>query len=76
MGGPFATPENPAMTITNTASLANHTVLPSFIKYTQIGTGATSTLNFEVNTSDNLAAGTYQIIVTATFSLSPFPSQT
>jgi len=76
MGGPFTTPENPAMTITNTASFANLAVLPSFIKYTQIGTGATSTLNFEVNTSDNLSVGTYHIIVTTTFSLSPLPSQT
>jgi hypothetical protein len=76
MGVPFATPENPAMIITNTASLTNLAVLPSFIKYTQFGTGATSTLNFEVNTSDDLSVGTYHIIVTATYSLSPLPSQT
>jgi hypothetical protein len=63
MGAPTVTPENPAMTITNTASLLNLAVLPPFITFTQTGTSPTSTLNFEVNTSDNLAAGTYQILV-------------
>jgi hypothetical protein len=59
MGAFRISPDNPSLTITNTASLLNLAVLPAFITFTQIGTGSSATLNFDVNSSDKLTAGTY-----------------
>jgi hypothetical protein len=61
-------PLNPSMVIANSASLASSGVLPAFIVFSEIlGTS----LKFAVSSVNNLSVGTYQILVTTTFSLLP-----
>jgi hypothetical protein len=49
-------------------------VLPGFIVFSEIGSGSTASLKFTVSTVNNSDVGTYKILVTATFAMSPSPA--
>jgi hypothetical protein len=61
------------MTITYTASLSGGSVLPAFIVFSEAGLGPTVFRKFTVNTTNNSAVGTYQVLVSVAFSLVPEP---
>ncbi len=61
------------MTITYTASLSSSAVLPAFIVFSEAGLGPTVLRKFTVNTTNNSAVGTYQVLVSVAFSLVPEP---
>ena len=62
-------PVNSAMVITKTATLESGGILPGFIVFSEIGSGSTASRKFTVSSLSNSDVGTYQILVTTTFSL-------
>ena len=60
--------------ITNSATLAGGAALPAFIVFSEASSN--SGLKFTVSTANNLAVGTYQLLMTSTFILAPLPAVT